>query len=190
MSARKDEFRSRGQGPRPTRLFAVTMLLAFCAARGALCQQPSQEPEKKKPEEKPAEKKPEATPPALKLENPPPAQQEKPKTPPPGPLKLENPQTPPAKVENPKAETPNAPPVIEDIIFRGNRRIPASTLRARIFTHQGDPYDENALERDFMALWNTGYLDDIRFEVTSNIRYIIPEPVVIEAALRISVLPR
>ena len=51
------------------------------------------------------------------------------------------------------------------LIIRGNRRIPASTLRARIFSHNGDVYDENALERDFMALWNTGFLDDVRLEV-------------------------
>ncbi|PYV14431.1 MAG: hypothetical protein DMG21_18215, partial [Acidobacteria bacterium] len=158
MSPRKDELRSRGHRSCRLRLLAVTILFALFAAQGALSQEPSQEPEKKKSEEKPApaEKKPEATQPALKLENPPPAQQEKPKNPPPGPLKLENPQAPPAKTEKPKAEAPNAPPVIEDIIFRGNRRIPASTSRARIFTHAGEPYDENALERDFMALWNTG----------------------------------
>ena len=50
-------------------------------------------------------------------------------------------------------------------MFRGNRRIPISTLRARIFSHAGDVYDESALERDFMALWNTGFLDDVRLEV-------------------------
>jgi outer membrane protein insertion porin family len=57
---------------------------------------------------------------------------------------------------------------IEQIIFRGNRRITAATLRARVFSHPGDVYDENALERDFMALWNTGFLDDIRCEVTDG----------------------
>lgn len=58
-----------------------------------------------------------------------------------------------------------APQVIDHIVFRGNRRIPSSTLRARIFSHDGDPYDENTLERDYMALWNTGFFDDIRLEV-------------------------
>ena len=52
--------------------------------------------------------------------------------------------------------------LIEAIIFRGNRRIPSSTLQARIFSHPGDVYNVNALERDFMALWNTHYFDDIR----------------------------
>ena len=58
--------------------------------------------------------------------------------------------------------------MIENILFRGNRRIPTSNLRARIFSHNGDAYDENALERELMALWNTGFLDDIRLEVTDG----------------------
>lgn len=73
--------------------------------------------------------------------------------------------TAPAK-QAPQGAAPVAPEVIQQIIFRGNRRIPSSTLRARIFSHEGDVYDENNLERDYMALWNTGFFDDIRLEVT------------------------
>lgn len=100
----------------------------------------------------------------------------------PGQLQLETPQVaqPPAQKpgaqpqQQPKLTTPTAPtqppaeehkPLIDSIMIRGNRRIPASTLRARIFSHAGDVYDESALERDFMALWNTGFLDDVRLEV-------------------------
>ncbi|MGZ4832273.1 MAG: outer membrane protein assembly factor BamA [Terriglobales bacterium] len=54
--------------------------------------------------------------------------------------------------------------LIADVIPHGNRRIPAETIRARIFTKPGDVYDQAALERDFNSLWNTGYFDDIRFE--------------------------
>ncbi|HMK21147.1 MAG TPA: outer membrane protein assembly factor BamA, partial [Terriglobales bacterium] len=50
------------------------------------------------------------------------------------------------------------------IIIHGNRRIPADTIKARIFTHPGDVYDPSGLERDFNSLWNTGYFEDIRFE--------------------------
>jgi outer membrane protein insertion porin family len=53
--------------------------------------------------------------------------------------------------------------VISEINVQGNRRIPAETVRARIFTHPGDIYDPAALERDFNSLWNTGYFEDIRF---------------------------
>ena len=53
--------------------------------------------------------------------------------------------------------------VISEINVTGNRRIPSETIKARIFTHPGDIYDPAALERDFNALWNTGYFEDIRF---------------------------
>jgi len=54
--------------------------------------------------------------------------------------------------------------VISEIDVAGNRRIPSDTIKARIFTHPGDIYDPAALERDFNALWNTGYFQDISFE--------------------------
>jgi outer membrane protein insertion porin family len=53
--------------------------------------------------------------------------------------------------------------VISEINVTGNRRIPAETVKARIFTHPGDIYDPAGLERDFNSLWNTGYFEDIRF---------------------------
>ena len=54
--------------------------------------------------------------------------------------------------------------LIVGIQIHGNHRIPADTVKARIFTKVGDVYDTAALERDFNALWNTGYFEDIRFE--------------------------
>ena len=53
--------------------------------------------------------------------------------------------------------------VISEITPTGNRRIPAETIKARIFTKPGDIYDPAALERDFNSLWNTGYFEDIKF---------------------------
>ena len=54
--------------------------------------------------------------------------------------------------------------VVEEIVVHGNRRIPADTIKSRIFTRPGDIYDQAGIERDFNALWNTGYFDDLRFE--------------------------
>lgn len=74
------------------------------------------------------------------------------------------------KLEAPKPapETPAATAapadIIEDIEFRGSRRVPQDTLRALILTKKGDRYEQEALHRDFMALWNTGRFDDIRQE--------------------------
>ncbi len=54
--------------------------------------------------------------------------------------------------------------IIEDIRIHGNRRIPADTIRSRMFTRPGDVYDPAGLERDFNSLWNSGYFDDLRIE--------------------------
>jgi outer membrane protein insertion porin family len=58
--------------------------------------------------------------------------------------------------------------LIVGISVHGNRRIPAETVKARIFSKVGDVYDAGAIERDFNALWNTGYFEDIRFEREQN----------------------
>src|SRR6185437_10145078 len=91
-----------------------------------------------------------------------------PTTPQPG-----TPQNPPQNPQQPRLENPPAAPAptnvqpqdtIAAIIFRGARRVPQDTLRALIFTKVGDKYNPEALDRDFMALWNTGRFDDIRLE--------------------------
>jgi outer membrane protein insertion porin family len=54
--------------------------------------------------------------------------------------------------------------LIESIDFRGQKRIPQDTLRALILSRKGDVYSEEAVHRDFMALWNTGRFDDLEAE--------------------------
>jgi outer membrane protein insertion porin family len=135
----------------------------------------------------------------------PPPQQPAPQQPPPNrPNPFENvPQTPaqppaqppqqppiqnvPApKPETPQATQPGQPPqdIIENFEFRGARRVRQDTLQALIFSKKGDKYDEDALHRDFMALWNSGRFDDIRIEREAGkegwiIRFILVErPVV------------
>lgn len=80
--------------------------------------------------------------------------------------------SPPLQGQVPSQQPPTSdsadPSIIEDIVFRGNRRVRSATLRARIFSQPGDPYDEAALRRDFHALWNTGFLDDIRMVVSDG----------------------
>jgi len=56
-------------------------------------------------------------------------------------------------------------PFIERIDFEGNRRIRRDTLQARIFSRQGDPYNEDTLRRDFQALWNTQFFEDVQLRV-------------------------
>ena len=44
------------------------------------------------------------------------------------------------------------------------RRVPKESVLARMSSHQGDPYDPAAVERDFNSLWNTGYYENVRIE--------------------------
>jgi outer membrane protein insertion porin family len=58
--------------------------------------------------------------------------------------------------------------VIERIEFLGNRRIRTDTLKARIFSREGDPYNEETLRRDFQALWNTQFFEDVKLQVEDS----------------------
>jgi outer membrane protein insertion porin family len=58
--------------------------------------------------------------------------------------------------------------VIERIEFLGNRRIRSDTLKARIFTREGDRYNEDTLRRDFQALWNTQFFEDVKLRVEDS----------------------
>jgi outer membrane protein insertion porin family len=68
-----------------------------------------------------------------------------------------------------EAQAPGqAPLVVESINFDGNRKYPSQTLQTRIFTRVGDTYSESAIRADYMALWNTGYFDDITLETQES----------------------
>jgi outer membrane protein insertion porin family len=58
--------------------------------------------------------------------------------------------------------------VIERIEFLNNRRIRSDTLKARIFSREGDPYNEETLKRDFQALWNTQFFEDVKLRVEDS----------------------
>lgn len=58
--------------------------------------------------------------------------------------------------------------VIERIEFLGNRRIRSDTLKARIFSREGDAYNEETLRRDFQALWNTQFFEDVKLRVEDS----------------------
>jgi outer membrane protein insertion porin family len=68
--------------------------------------------------------------------------------------------------QNPPSERPGT--IIDRIIFIGNRRIRTDTLKARIFSRDGDPYNEETLRRDFQALWNTQFFEDVKLRVEDS----------------------
>jgi outer membrane protein insertion porin family len=103
-------------------------------------------------QQKPPAQNPQANPPQQNpFENVPTAP-EKPNQPPP-----------PSGVQEAKP-APTGENIIEAVEFRGQHKIPQDTLRALIYTKKGDVYDDAAIHRDFVALWNTGRFDDLRIE--------------------------
>jgi outer membrane protein insertion porin family len=78
----------------------------------------------------------------------------------------ESPQA-PAPASQTQAPAPSQA-VIERIEFLGNRRIRSDTLKARIFTREGDRYNEDTLRRDFQALWNTQFFEDVKLRVEDS----------------------
>ncbi len=166
-------------------LVCLCLLTTILSAQQPAPAKPQQEapPQSNPPKQQPDPEKPQPTPP--KQQNPfetiPVAPVEPPNTP-----QAKPPQTPGAKpqLEAPKPVEPPKPGepqnVIEAIEFRGSRRVPQDTLRALIVTKRGDPYNEEILNRDFMALWNTTRFDDIRLEREQGttgwiIRFVVQE---------------
>ncbi len=68
-----------------------------------------------------------------------------------------------------QSQEPGGPQyIISRIEFDGNRRVQRDTLKARIFSREGDPYSPEALHRDFQALWNTQFFEDITLDVEDS----------------------
>ena len=71
--------------------------------------------------------------------------------------------------------------VIEGIEFRGMNRVSEETMKATVLSKIGDVYDEQAMRRNFMALWNTGRFDDVQVKTEKGerggivVRFVVTE---------------
>jgi outer membrane protein assembly factor BamA len=80
-----------------------------------------------------------------------------------------------AWVQNPASN------VIEKIEFRGVSHVSEDSVRAAIHTRAGDVYDEEAIHRDFKALWDTGRFNDVQVKKETSerggimVRFIVTE---------------
>jgi hypothetical protein len=70
----------------------------------------------------------------------------------------------------PAQPTQPASKVIEAIEFRGIIRVSPDTLKATIISKVGDVYDEEALRRDFTALWKTNRFSDVQLKTEPGAR--------------------
>src|SRR5262245_53805700 len=51
---------------------------------------------------------------------------------------------------------------VEQVLIRGNRRIPESTVKIWIGTREGDPYNPVQLDRDVRALYAQGHFEEVK----------------------------
>ena len=152
---------------RSAELAAVLTLSLFFAALAAGQAPPAaqQPPARKSPFEEVQEPKPEPPKPPAAPRNPfEDVQEPKPEAPKPGAA----PATPEAPKPDAGTTTLGREDIVERIEVLGNRRIPRDALLSRLYTKQGDPYNEEQLRRDMMLLWNTAYFDDVRVTSTQG----------------------
>ncbi|HEY2017945.1 MAG TPA: outer membrane protein assembly factor BamA [Bryobacteraceae bacterium] len=169
------------------------VVISACLCVGSVAPLAAQTPQQQQPpatppqQQPPQSQPPKPTPPANRnpFETPPVTQQ---------PAQQPPAQAQPPKPGQPQLEVPKAPTVapqpagqvVESIEIRGARRVPQDTLKAMIYTKPGDIYNEDALRRDFMLLWNTGRFDDVRLETEEGregivVRFVVSERRVIRS---------
>ncbi|MGA3237173.1 MAG: POTRA domain-containing protein [Bryobacteraceae bacterium] len=66
--------------------------------------------------------------------------------------------------------TLTASKVIEAVEFRGASHVSPETLKATVLSKPGDVYDEEALRRDFSALWKTNRFSDVQLKTEPGAR--------------------
>jgi outer membrane protein insertion porin family len=60
------------------------------------------------------------------------------------------------------SQSQNQNVIVEQVLIRGNRRIPESTIKIWIGTREGDPYNPAQLDRDIRALYAQGHFADAK----------------------------
>ncbi|HEY0788536.1 MAG TPA: outer membrane protein assembly factor BamA, partial [Thermoanaerobaculia bacterium] len=65
---------------------------------------------------------------------------------------------------SPQTTEPRAGDPIDQIEIVGNQSVARDTIRVYLGLNPGDPYDPEAIRRNFLNLWQTGLFDDVRIE--------------------------
>jgi len=68
----------------------------------------------------------------------------------------------PAGAEDAPAQAP--PPQIREIVVAGTRMVEEATVRARIGSREGSPYDTDQVSRDVRALFELGSFEDVKVD--------------------------
>jgi outer membrane protein insertion porin family len=119
------------------------------------------------------------TPPAQQQPQPPP---QKPR---PGTI-IETPSTgriteaPGTTATKPAGTVPQAGEIIERFEAVGNTSVASDTIRVYLGISPGDPYNPDALQKNFLNLWQTGLFDDIRLEADRGDKGVVVRAIVKE----------
>jgi len=155
----------------PAPLFLFLGTLGLCSVPALAQQANSQNSQQQNPpQQKPATPPQQPAPPQQKPPNPFENVPEAPQQP--------TPQNPNIQEAKPAAVGAN---IIETVEFRGQHKISQDFLRALIVTKKGDVYNEEAIHRDFIQLWNSGRFDDLRVETEKGpqggiiLRFVVTE---------------
>ncbi|MFY9558077.1 MAG: outer membrane protein assembly factor BamA, partial [Blastocatellia bacterium] len=70
----------------------------------------------------------------------------------------------------PLAQASSQNVTVEQVLIRGNRRIPESTVKIWIGTREGDPFNLTQLDRDVRALYAQGHFEDVKVFVEEGTR--------------------
>ncbi len=67
------------------------------------------------------------------------------------------------------SEEPPAPAkIIKEIRIIGTRRVPSDTVKFHMLSQKNTLLDPNLLDRDFKAVWATGFFDDLKIELEED----------------------
>ncbi|HUP48925.1 MAG TPA: outer membrane protein assembly factor BamA [Thermoanaerobaculia bacterium] len=77
-------------------------------------------------------------------------------------------------------ETPAGAEIVERFEAVGNVSVASDTVRVYLGVVPGEPYDPEALRRNFLNLWQTGLFDDIRLEAEQGQTGVIVRAIVTE----------
>src|SRR3990172_978375 len=58
-------------------------------------------------------------------------------------------------------------PIVNALEIRGNRKLEEATIRAKIKTDVGQPFNKKTVQDDIRALYQLGYFDDVAVELES-----------------------
>src|SRR5476651_1378378 len=73
-------------------------------------------------------------------------------------------ESPTGTTARPAGTVPQAGEVIERFEVVGNTTVASDTIRVYLGVNPGDPYNPDALQKNFLNLWQTGLFDDIKLE--------------------------